>query len=493
VGLLKDIADMGLALGYQRYVLDLEPVLVDMSKRGIPVAPVEHARVMEQLKGEVARLLEDMQAMVPIEIRKVKHYKTKPDKLLPWKPSGGAKGQLVAYMKHRGHAVPRAFKSDDETTAELELRRLAKQTRDPLYDKVIEYRELLGLRNNHCKNWTPGADGRVHPTFYYETGTGQLGARRPNSMNAPKHKANQGDIFRSMIVAREGHTLVEVDYKAFHVQTLAFEAQDRDLLRLAKLDVHSFLTAHFLRIPGADALISCSTEELQERLARIKAEHHATRDAKVKHAMLGYNNGMGYRKCFHQYMEFFDGQNECKRIFELLDSLFPKAKSYRQEVCDLAHRQGYLISRFGCIRWFWEVYKWGDQGKWTFGEDHEAALSFFTQNDGHCHLKDAMLRLRALGVDEEARLINPIHDALMFEVPDANLPSVIPIIIKEMERPSEVLVDPVVAPGGLSVEVEAKVGKSWNRMSEWRRHGTAIEPHNVPDLWESGSETLADA
>jgi DNA polymerase I len=474
MGLLQDIADMGLARGYQKYVLELEPVLLAMSRRGIPVAPTEHARVMAQLKGEVAQLLEDMQSLVPVEIRKVRAYKKKPPKLLPWKPSGGAKGQLAAYMRFRGHAVPRAFKSGDETTGELELHRLAKQTKDPLYDKVIEYRELLGLRNNHCKNWTPGPDGRVHPTFYYDTGTGQLGARRPNSMNAPRHKANQGDIFRSMIVAKEGHTLVEVDYKAFHVQTLAFEAQDSDLLRLGKLDIHSFLTAHFLRLPIAERLGALGTEELRSQLSAIKSTHKLVRDAKVKHALLGYNNGMGYRKCYYQYMEFFDGQNECKRVFELLDSLFPRAKRYREKVCDLAHQQGYLISRFGCIRWFWEVYKYGPQGKWMYGEDHEKALSFFTQNDGHCHLKDAMLRLWARGIDDSTRLINPIHDALMFEVPEGDLALVVPQIIEEMERPSEVLVDPVVAPGGLVVEVEAKVGKSWNRMSEWRPHAHDI-------------------
>lgn len=490
MGLLQDIDAMGLTRGYQRYVLVLEPVLAAMSERGIPVAASEHTRVMDTLKQQVLDLKEQMQALVPLGLRKWKQYKTKPPKLLPWTPSAGPKGQLIPYIRSQGHTVPRAFKSDDETTAELELQRLYKQTKDPMYKLVIEYRELLGLRNNHCKNWTPGSDGRVHPTFYYETGTGQLGARRPNSMNAPRHKANQGDIFRSMIVAKEGHSLVEIDYKSFHVQTLAFEAQDSDLLRLAKLDIHSFLTAHFLRLPGADSLGVLDQEELRQRLARIKAEHKAVRDAKVKHALLGYNNGMGYRKCYYQYMEFFDGQNEAKRIFELLDSLFPRAKAYRQRVCDLAHSQGYLISRFGCIRWFWEVYKWGAGGKWTFGEDHEAALSFFTQNDGHCHLKDAMLRLDVKGLAHAAGMINPIHDALMFECRDEFLPMAIPEIVEEMERPSDVLIDPVVAPGGLVVEVEAKVGKSWNRMEEW--HGTPIKQNDVPQLRRAG-QAVADA
>jgi len=471
MGLLQDIANMGLSSGYTKFVLSLEPVLAAMSKRGIPVAPEQHAAVTATLKQQVADLEAHMNATVPDEVKKLTKWKKKPNVFLPWKPSGGPNGGLIRYMKFRKHPVPRAFKTDKETTGELELRRLAKSTKDPLYPKVIEYRELKGLLTNHVKNWTPGADGRVHPTFYYETGTGQLGARRPNSMNAPKHKANQGDIFRSMIVAREGHTLVELDYKAFHVQTLAFEAQDRDLLRLGKLDIHSFLTSHFLRLPDADRLTTYCDAELDERLKAIKKQHKQVRDAKVKHALLGYNNGMGYRKCYYQYMEFFDGQNESKRIFELLDSLFPRAKQYRQRVCDLAHSQGYLISRFGCIRWFWEVYKWSG-GKWAYGEDHEAALSYFTQNDAHCTLKEAILRCRLNGYDERFGLINPIHDALMFECKDELLHEAVQSLAQEMERPSATLIDPVVAPGGLSVEVGVSVGKSWNRMQDidWRNY-----------------------
>lgn len=499
MGLLADIAAMGLATAYDKYVVRLEPVLEDMSARGIPVSPVEHARVTAELQATVAAAEAAMQAMVPDECKAIspkQGYVRTPKnvggmvqryfesaipsvqeqrwcRLLPWKPSQPG---LVRYMKHRKHPVPRAFKTDKETTAELELKRLAKSTRDPIYNAVVEYRELKTLLSNHVANWAPRPDGRVHPTFYYETGTGQLGARRPNSMNAPRHKANQGDIFRSMIVPKEGHTLVELDYKSFHVQTLAFEARDPDLLRLGKLDIHSFLTAHFLRLPDADRISSLSTDDLRERLLQIKRTHKTVRDAKVKHALLGYNNGMGYRKCYYQYMEFFENQNESKRVFELLDSLFPRAKQYRQTICDRAHSQGYLISRFGCIRWFWEVYKWSG-GKWAFGEDHESALSFFTQNDAHCHLKEAILRCRLNGYDERYRLINPIHDALMFEVPDPLLAEAVPAIATEMERASEVLVDAEVAPSGLSVEVGVSVGKSWNRMTEidWRNYGQTAQ------------------
>lgn len=469
MNLLQDIDNMGLRSGYDRYVLALEPVLTAMSRRGIPVSPAEHKRVTAELEVELKRVEQAMQVLVPEEAKQLTKWKKKINVQKVFKPSSK---QLLAYMKFRGHPVPRAFRTEKETTAELELRRLAKSTRDSLYNAVVEYREIQTLLRNHVANWAPGPDGRVHPTFYYETGTGQLGARRPNSMNAPRHKPNQGDIFRSMIVAREGHTLVELDYKSFHVQTLAFEARDPDLLRLGKLDIHSFLTAHFLRLPNANALGTIrDNQELAQELQAIKKAHKATRDAKVKHALLGYNNGMGYHKCYYQYMEFFDGQNEAKRIFELLDSLFPRAKAYRKRICDLAHSQGYLVSRFGCIRWFWEVYKWAG-GEWAWGDDHEAALSFLTQNDAHCTLKEAMLRCRLNGWDTDYGLINPIHDALMFECRDELLGVAVPAIAAEMERPSAVLVDEEVAPAGLSVEVGVSVGKSWNRMVEvdWRTY-----------------------
>ncbi len=52
------------------------------------------------------------------------------------------------------------------------------------------------------------------------------------------------------------------------------------------------------------------------------------------------------------------------------------------------------------------------------GDDAEACIAFLPANDAFGHIKDAMLRLEAQGWNERARLINQIHDALMFEIPD---------------------------------------------------------------------------
>lgn len=504
--LFEDIHKRGIWRGYERHVLRLEPILVRASERGIPVDPAKHAEVQRSLGEQVAALDERMQALVPDEVRLIhpkEGYKKEPKgavegaatthagkpakwakrdftiaskptsneeivtppeaptqeerwvKLLHWSP---AHDGLIRYMEYRGHPVPRDWKTGKATVAELELTRLARRVPDPVYDLVRERSDLNTLLTNHVRNWTPGADGRVHPIFYYETATGQLGARRPNSMNAPKHKAVQGDLFRSMIVAPPGRVILDVDYKSFHVATLAFAARDADLLRMARLDIHSYVTAHLLHLPDADVCYAWDDEKLGAYLASVKEKYKAIRDAKVKHAFLGYDNGMGYRKLWNQYQEFFENIGEARKVMVLLDSLFPITKRYRDRIKYEGLQRGYIVSPAGSIRYFWDQ-----------ENDGEAALSFLTQNLAHGHLKDAMIRLDDRGLMEMAQFINPVHDALMFLPEEGGLDYLIHEIAWEMEQPSEVMVDPIIAPGGLAVEVSVSIGRSWNQMRELKR------------------------
>jgi hypothetical protein len=103
-------------------------------------------------------------------------------------------------------------------------------------------------------------------------------------------------------------------------------------------------------------------------------------------------------------------------------------------------------------------------GRMVPGDDSEAAIAFLPANDAFGHIKDAMLTLEAQGWNERAQLINQIHDALMFEISDLLMDEAIPAIKTEMERASDVLVDPVVARGGLWTSVS--VGHDWGAMGE---------------------------
>jgi hypothetical protein len=60
-----------------------------------------------------------------------------------------------------------------------------------------------------------------------------------------------------------------------------------------------------------------------------------------------------------------------------------------------------------------------------------------------------------------------IHDSLLYLIPDQLLDEGINLIKNEMIRPSSILIDPLMAPNGLSFGVDVKVGKSWDQMQKW--------------------------
>ena len=473
--LAKSMQEKGIWRGYSQHVLKLNPILERMSERGMPVDQVSFGEVVALLKRDFAAAKAEMQRLVPFEVKRKKVYKKVPKKKLeeciqvdgvwmrplPWTPSN--KG-LIDYIKFKGHVVPTNYKTKKETTNAIEVRRLSRTTKDPLYMAVMQYRKAQTVLKNHVKNWVPGTDERVHTSFYYDPATGQLSSRRPNVQNAPKHDdpefGGYAKVFRSMIKARPGRTILEFDFKSFHAQTLAFESEDRDYLRLAKLDIHSYLAAHLVRDPKAGACLGWPDDELREYLKWIKKQHKFVRDYKAKRAILGYGFGMGYRKLYDMNRESFDSQKDAKNTLAMLDSEFPVTKAWRDQIKQKAHDQGYLISRHGYIRYFWEVNRW-QGGEWRAGDDAEAAIAFLPANDAFGEMKDRMLEIDEAGLAERYYLINNIHDSLLFECLNELVEEALERIPLILERPSTILVSPIVAPNGLSVEVDAQAGPNW--------------------------------
>lgn len=119
------------------------------------------------------------------------------------------------------------------------------------------------------------------------------------------------------------------------------------------------------------------------------------------------------------------------------------------------------------------------------GDDSEAAIAFLPANDAHQHLKDAMIRLGLVEMErgptghpldwkvtaapgspaERFGLINMIHDAVLFDCPKGEVAECARVVKAEMEKPSEILVNPV-APEGLWIETDVSVGEDWAHMDE---------------------------
>lgn len=469
-----------------------------------------------------------------IEGFKIKRYCRMED----FKP--GSSDQVIEYLKFKGYKVPqkKTKKGVRDTTSKEHLQPLWEETGDDLLYKAIYMRELDHMSDTYVgksreEGWVLGSDDRVHATFTFIPATGQLSTIRPNIQNAPSHGTKFSSKgykelaaqFRRTIAAKPGHTLVSSDWSAFHINTLAFEAEDPDYLRLAPIDPHSYLTAHMLasdlptslpklkkscpsymthdqwiteitmgeealfRLQTVNSWLSLPDKELIPELKWIKKNYKLIRDAQAKRALLGMGFGMKVQRFFRENRFVFRTKAEPERIWRIIRKLFPKTfVEYHENIKNLADNQTYLITRYGYIRRFFNVYDWrllkgpqsakegeliikNSKGQWwkrRDGDSANEAVAYCPANDAFGKKKEAMRDFwehpngnlcKAFG------LINEIHDDLMWEIEDSIVNEALPIIKEVMERPARYLKNSLV-PDGLITKVEIKMGKNWADMEE---------------------------
>jgi len=497
--------------GYIGQVAQVRPILAAMEDRGLPVNDRERLKLDAEFDRAQQDLDGELQQKVPQEILNVHPRRgragnysygyvhppkdttglvqrdfreaaigedgepsfalvTRWCRVEPFNPNSWQ--QLLAYMDARGHKRPKSRKSENEdgspkdTTEKKELIRLAQRHSDTFYLKVIEYRELSKMRGTYIDGFKPHADGKVHTTFGFDTGTGQLAAKNPNVTNFPKH-VRLAKQLRKMIAAPAGEVLVECDFKSYHVLTTGFCAEDPSYMRMARLDMHSFVAGCFLKTWGPE-IIEESDDELAERFQWFKSDsgRKYVRDKQAKPTILGVGFGMGAKRLYQENLEHFSGEKTARSFLDLLQHIFPRVFAWQAAVRKLAHEQTYLKSPFGHIRRFYEVFVWDPKkGQWRNGDQAEEAVAFLPANYAFGNIRETLKELARLGLDRRYGLCNSIHDSFVWCFPKDQLEGFMAEVPPVLTAPSKVLIHPMLAPGGLSVDVEVAVGENWSSMS----------------------------
>jgi uracil-DNA glycosylase family 4 len=378
--------------------------------------------------------------------------------------------QLFAYMTARRHPIPFDRKQNRNTTAKREILRLGDRFKDDFYAKVIECREVRKMRSTYIDGFRPQADGRAHPTFTFATATQQLSARSPNSQNYPS-RSRLAKAIKGMIEAPEGMELANWDLKSYHVLITGFLAEDPSYMRLARMDMHSFVAWHFLRLPGANGLLTLPDEELAEKLTWFKGnkehpEYKQTRDNQAKPSILGIALGLMPQHLYEMNREHFESVRQSKQFRELIEHLFPKVFAWQRAVCEEAHQRQVLFNRFGASRWFYEVYAPDGKGGMKPGDQFNAAMAFRVQSEAHGALREKFKRLRVEGMDTRFGLCNTIHDSATFCYRKELRGEMLTGVGRILAEPSKVLVHPTLAPNGLTVGVECAIGPNMAELEE---------------------------
>ncbi len=412
-------------------------------------------------------------------------------KLKPFVPSHK---QLIRYMECQGHSVPKHARTSKPTADERALKLLSNRTKDPMYPIAIECKGIHKLKSSYVDSWKTWNDGRIHTTFGFHPSTGQLNSRDPNVQQLPKHR-DIADRFRQLIICPKNTWLVEMDYHSFHGMTCGFEAEDKDYLRLAQIDLHAYLTSDMV---GKRADTRWNDKKLTQYLKEIRAAYPEIRDTKAKRAILGYQFGMTGYLLWQMWREIYEKQKDAEEAIARIDALFPKQVAYRNRTVDEAWTRKHLKTRYGYIRWFWDAKKYEPRKRtYVWAEDAKKAIAYRPANDAHAMMKERMLYLAGLptiaytgsnpfaapmekDLLAECGFLMPYHDALIFEMSNKQMDRNIETVQRAMEAPDPLLKNSV-APSGLAVKVDVKIGsnlgkeamKKWEALRKQQRRKTA--------------------
>jgi DNA polymerase I-like protein with 3'-5' exonuclease and polymerase domains len=224
--LIPTMQRLGVWETYQKHIVEMEPILVSMTARGLARDSEEIASLQMEINVEMKNIQKELSSIIPTEVRKFKDYKRKPKEVkeiqmelggmkadpeevarqaekqgleLIRTPHGGmwwrrwfefspSNQQLQEFCKFKGYKIPKHPKGDNPTMNEWALRGLLKTTKDPVFELCLRYRDAQKIASTYLAgDWEPGADGKTHSTFYSaRTASGQFSSRNPNTQQVPR-------------------------------------------------------------------------------------------------------------------------------------------------------------------------------------------------------------------------------------------------------------------------------------------------------------------
>lgn len=442
---------------------------------------------------------------------------------LPFNPDSSQ--QILKYIKDTGSLPGRAKKTRKETTDKATLKKLAKQTGDPIYQLLLDYKAVKKVDSTYAlgvkrRIW---ADGRIHPEPTFRPSMGRLSYRNPNPQNVVADKEGKKTLaagFRRCVVAAPGCRLLEIDFSAIESVLTGWWMNDPTWVRLSKLGVHAYLTSHLVHRPVS---LQQSDADLARALKEIKKGFHVEYD-RSKRCIYGNLYGLTPFGMVENFPDDFPTVKIAEGTQDMLYAMAPKLKGMHRHLREVAFTHGHLGGPagdfaqttstllhhpfnyrhdfFGVLTYqptdMITARKWmkdpnrkdrivlfnGRPFKINYGEDAKRVIAFPPQSSAAGVLIEAMLRLfhpespSYIGdmYYGQTPLRAPIHDSLLLEIPDQVFDWVASIVLQEMQRPI----------------VQMPIPEAWG-MGEYLTIGVAAKVSAIGGNWEDVEELAVPA
>ncbi len=461
---------------YERHVVQLWPILRRAGETGLLIDTTAQAELRRELEGIRDRLLTEAQELVPDGIKPVKLYKkfpsgselpirettiegklkrcskcgatgvTKTDHLRGGKknPCAGAEieviegivpaweeiqpfnlgssVQMMGYARFKGHPLPIDHETGRPTLDSLALEKLARDTKDPLYAKVLEYRDADKTVGTFI--FPADSNNRIHTTYTFATSTGRLSSRDVNLQNVSHHSTWSKRV-RDTIIAPPGYCFVEADSSAIEAVMTGYFADDPVYMKLAKTGIHDYLTCLELGLefdPAKVKVYRKSTPGYEDARNRNKRTIHGT------------NYGMTPKTMVAKFPDIFPKVKDAATAQRRYLDACPKLVKWQENVRQLAASQGYLENPWRYRHYYYHIYdKRG--GHTRLGEDAKRCVSFLPQSSAAAFIKDSAIEIAGTWLGDYIPANFLIHDSYCVIVPKDRADEAQDLLIRILTRP----------------------------------------------------------
>jgi DNA polymerase I len=414
--LRAEVEKQGLAGLYEKIDLPLAPVLARMEAAGIGVDSKELEKISAQAQKEIGALEKRIYELAGFEFN-IKSTQ-----------------QLAEVLFDRLNLQPpRRSRAKVRSTAAEVLEELALVHELP--KKILEHRELAKLKSTYADalpKLIHPSTGRLHTRFSQTgTATGRLSSSNPNLQNIPVRTALGREI-RAAFVAPPGRVLLSADYSQIELRILAHLSEDPVLVEAFRHgeDIHS-RTAQEVFGVGPIA----QTPE-HRRVAKV------------------INFGVIYGlSAFGLAQQLGIDTKEASKFINAYFARYSGVKKYLDAQIAETRKAGFTRTLFGRTRQIPEINS-PQPNLRSFAE--RTAMNTPMQGAAADLIKLAMIELDCrLADDFKSRMILQVHDELLFEAPEKQLPRLTKLVKEVMEGVHKLRVPLVVG---------TKSGPNWRDM-----------------------------
>jgi DNA polymerase-1 len=413
--LRREVEDASLLKLFEEIDLPLVPVLARMEHAGVKIDRAALAEMSSRLEHEIDAKAKEIYQRAGSEFN-ISSPKQLGDVLfnklnLP-KPVKYGKGKTIS-------------------TAVDVLEGLAEEHDVPRL--VLEYRQLTKLKSTYV-DALPAllnpASGRLHTTFGQTgTATGRLSSANPNLQNIPI-RTELGREIRAAFTAEPGHVLLAADYSQIELRLLAHFSKDPLLVEAYRRgdDIHTLTASQVFGVPPL----------------MVTPDHR--RQAKV------VNFGIVYGlSAFGLSQNLGIEPSEAKQFINAYFERYSGVRAFIDRTLEEARREGKVKTLFGRVRPIPDI---NSKNANLRGFAERTAVNTPLQGTAADLIKIAMIRidaaLRERGL--KSRMTLQVHDELVFEVPEAEIEVMRPLVRDQMEKVHALTVP---------LLVEIGVGMNW--------------------------------